>query len=158
METPRHERVEGIEPVISLGKRFWPLSTDERIAVGNLFADEALRRLATSLRSRRDDARLRLMDAAYWRKACSSLGRLRIAMLVAIGSGKAERHCLMDVKEAGAAAAPRSKAADIPRDNAELVVEGARNLSPFLGERMVAQRLCGERPCSSVSCCRKISS
>ena len=88
-----------------------------------------------------DDAPLRVMDAAYWRKGCSSLGRLRIAVLVAIDSGKAERHCLMDVKEAIAAAAPRSKIADMPRDNAERVVEGARNLSPFLGERMIAERL-----------------
>jgi uncharacterized protein (DUF2252 family) len=57
-----------------------------------------------------------VMDAAYWCKGCSSLGRLRLAVLVAVGSGKAERHCLMDVKEATAAAAPRSKTADMPHD------------------------------------------
>ena len=45
-----------------------------------------------------------MMDAAYWRKGCSSLGRLRVAVLVAIGKGKNERHCLMDVKEAITAA------------------------------------------------------
>ena len=74
-------------------------------------------------------------------EGCSSLGRLRLAVLVAIGTGKAERHCLMDVKEAVAAAAPRSKEATMPRDNAERVVTGARNLSPFLGGRMIASRL-----------------
>jgi uncharacterized protein (DUF2252 family) len=87
---------------------------------------------------------VRLMDAAYWCKGCSSLGRLRLAMLVAVGSGKAERHCLMDVKEATAAAAPRSKIADMPHDNAERVVTGARNLSPFLGGRMMSTRLLGK--------------
>ena len=136
------ERIEGVEPVIPLGPRFWPLTKEEREAVDALFADEASRRLVASLRSDGDDA-VRVLDAAYWRKGCSSLGRLRFAVLVATGSGKAERHCLMDVKEAVAAAAPRSKAADMPRDNAERVVAGARHLSPFLGGRMVAARLLG---------------
>ncbi len=138
------ERIEGIEPVIPLGKRFWPLSPQERSAVDALFADEPLRRLATALRSREDDAPVRVMDAAYWRKGCSSLGRLRLAVLIAIGSGKAERHCLMDVKEAIAAAAPRSAAAAMPRDNAERVVTGARSLSPFLGGRMLPAQLLGK--------------
>jgi uncharacterized protein (DUF2252 family) len=138
------ERIEGVEPVIPIGNRFWALSQDERLAVEALFADEELRRLATSLRSRPNDALVRVMDAAYWRKGCSSLGRLRLAVLVAVGNGKAERHCLMDVKEATAAAAPRNKTDEIPRDNAERVVTGARNLSPFLGARMMATRLLGK--------------
>ena len=135
------ERIEGVEPVIPLGKRFWPLTNDERKAICTLFGEEPIRRLATSLRSREDDANVRVMDAAYWRKGCSSLGRLRIAVLVAIGKGKAERHCLMDLKEAIAAAAPRSATSEMPRDNAERVVTGARHLSPFLGGRMVGTRL-----------------
>jgi hypothetical protein len=65
------ERIEGIDPVIPLGKRFWPLSPDERAAVEALFAEDALHRLATLLRSREDDAPVRVMDAAYWRKGCS---------------------------------------------------------------------------------------
>jgi len=112
-----------------------------RAAVDELFAEEGLRRLATSLRSREDDAPVRVMDAAYWRKGCSSLGRLRLAVLVAIGKGREERHCLMDVKEAIVAAAPRSTKAAMPRGNAECVVSGARNLSPFLGSRMVSTQL-----------------
>ena len=135
------ERIEGVEPVIPLGKRFWPLTQRERAAVEQLFDEETLRQLATSLRSRQDGAPVRVMDAAYWRKGCSSLGRLRVAVLVAVDKGKAERHCLMDVKEAIAPAAPRAKSAKMPRDNAERVVTGARSLSPFLGGRMIAARL-----------------
>ena len=138
------ERIEGVEPAIPLGRRFWPLTDDERDAVDLLFQEEALRVLATSLRSRPDGARIRVLDAAYWRKGCSSLGRLRLAVLIAIGKGKAERHCLMDVKEGIAAAAPRSAEAAMPRDNAERVVAGACALSPFLGSRMVATRLLGK--------------
>jgi uncharacterized protein (DUF2252 family) len=137
------ERIEGTEPVIPLGKRFWPLSRDERVAIETLFAEEAMRKLATSLRSRADDDEVRVMDAAYWRKGCSSLGRLRLAVLIAVGRGKSERHCLMDVKEAAAAAAPHSKTAQMPQDNAERVVTGARHLSPFLGGRMLAGQLLG---------------
>ena len=138
------ERIEGVEPVIPVGKRFWPLTAEERRAADGLFAEEALRRLATSLRSREEGAPVRVLDAAYWRKGCSSLGRLRMAVLLAVGNGRAERHCLMDVKEAITAAAPRSAKGEMPRDNAERVVTGARKLSPFLGSRMVAARVLGK--------------
>ncbi len=84
---------------------------------------------------------MRVLDAAYWRKGCSSLGLLRVAVLAAVGTGKSERHCLIDVKEAVAAAAPRSATAAMPRDNAARVVTGARALSPHLGSRMLAARL-----------------
>ncbi len=137
------ERIEGDSPVIPLGKRFWPLTKNERQAVDDLFAESEVSRLATLLRSRDDEAAVRVLDAAYWRKGCSSLGLLRIAVLVAIGTGKAERHCLMDLKEAVAAAAPHG-ASDMPRDNAQRVVAGARALSPFLGSRMIAARLLGK--------------
>ncbi len=138
------ERIDGVAPFIPLGQRFWPLTPEERNAVVELFASEDLKRLATALRNRENGSEIRVIDAAYWRKGCSSLGRLRLATLVAIGRGRSERHCLMDVKEAIAAAAPRSPDADMPRDNAERVVTGARNLSPFLGGRMVAGRLLGK--------------
>jgi uncharacterized protein (DUF2252 family) len=74
-------------------------------------------------------------------KGCSSLGRLRIAVLVAVGEGKAERNCLVDLKEATQAAAPRTALSEMPHDNAQRVVTGARNLSPFLGGRMLAASL-----------------
>ncbi len=138
------ERIEGVDPAIPIGKRFWPLTPQERSAVEALFAEPDLQQLATALRSRDDDAPVRLMDAAYWRKGCSSLGRLRVAALVAVGRGKAERHCLIDVKEAIAAAAPRSETATMPSDNAERVVTGARHMSPFLGGRMLSASLLGK--------------
>jgi uncharacterized protein (DUF2252 family) len=138
------ERIEGVDPVIPLGKRFWRLSDQERSAVEALFGQDDLHRLATALRSRADDAPVRVRDAAYWRKGCSSLGRLRLAVLVEIGKGKNERHCLMDVKEATAAAAPRDPAAPLPDDHGQRVVTGARNLSPFLGGRMVAAHVLGK--------------
>jgi uncharacterized protein (DUF2252 family) len=138
------ERIEGVEPVIPIGKRFWALTVAEREAVEALFAADDLRRLATSLRSRDDDAEVRVMDAAYWRKGCSSLGRLRVAVLVAIGKGKNERHCLMDVKEAVAATAPHGASTLSPDDNADRVVAGARALSPFLGSRMLSAQLLGK--------------
>ena len=73
-----------------------------------------------------------LVDAAYWMKGCSSLGRLRFAVLLGVrnGKGKGKRHqdfCLMDIKEASAAAAPRAKKIKMPKDDAIRVVEGARH-------------------------------
>ena len=137
------ERIEGTAPVIPHGKRFWPLEKAESAALRALFATDPVRQLATALRGRDGDAAIAMADAAYWRKGCSSLGRLRFAVLVAIGEGKRTRHCLMDVKEAVAAAAPRNAEAAMPRDNAVRVVEGARALSPHLGERMLPARLLG---------------
>lgn len=142
-----NEHIEDAKPTIPLGKRFWPLSATERRAVERLFDTERLRKLATSLRSRDDDAAVEVRDAAYWVKGCSSLGRLRLAVLLrVIGKqpGKASL-CLMDVKEAVQAAAPKGTPGHakvkMPRDNAERVVEGARHLSPYLGERMAAAHL-----------------
>jgi uncharacterized protein (DUF2252 family) len=47
-------------------------------------------KLATMLRSRDDDAPVKLLDAAYWMKGCSSLGRLRYAVILWIGSKEAK--------------------------------------------------------------------
>jgi len=135
------ERIEGVEPVIPLGKRFWPLMKDERKAIAGLFEQENTRKLVTALRSRNDDAPVRVMDSAYWRKGCSSLGGLRFAVLLAVDVGERECHCLIDIKEAVPAAAPRSQTGQMPADNAKRVVTGARHLSPYLGERMLAERL-----------------
>ncbi len=137
------ERIEGTEPSIPIGRRFWVLTPEERAAIEALFEAPELRNLATLLRGREDGAPVRVLDAAYWRKGCSSLGRQRYAVLVAVGTGKSERHCLMDIKEAIAAAAPRAPDAEMPRDNAARVVAGARALSPALGGRMRAARLLG---------------
>ncbi len=131
------ERLEGIAPVIPLGKRFWPLSKEEKHAITELFKTPEVHRLATMLRSRNDEAKVKVLDAAYWMKGCSSLGRLRYAVLLRI----ADQFCLMDVKEAVQAIAPRYPNIKMPRSNGERVVQGALHVAPFLGERMLSARL-----------------
>ena len=135
------ERLENVKPRIPLGSKFWPLAPSERKDVEKLFKTAALRRLAVSLRSRDDDAEVEVLDAAYWMKGCSSLGKLRMAVLCGVGKGKKRDLALMDIKEAVAAAAPRYGSGKMPKDNSERVVEGANRLSPLLGKRMVAAKL-----------------
>jgi uncharacterized protein (DUF2252 family) len=135
------ERIEDTSPQIPIGKNYWPLARSERKALQDLAASDPVRDLVTQLKSRPSDAVLDLVDAAYWVKGCSSLGLLRYALLVGVGEGKRREVCLLDVKEAVRAAAPRAPAAHMPRDNARRVVSGARALSPYLGERMRATRL-----------------
>ena len=136
-----NERLGDPKPTIPLGSRFWALSKSERSVVEVLFKTPSLRHLATSLRSRDDDAPV---DVAYWMKGCSSLGLLRLAVLLSIGSGKKRDLALMDVKEAVTAAAPRYAKEKMPKDQAERVLEGAMHLSPHLGKRMVAGKIEGK--------------
>jgi uncharacterized protein (DUF2252 family) len=131
------ERIVNTDPIIPLGKNFWPLSDTERNGIKELFRLPEMTALVTALKSRDNDAKVKVLDAAYWVKGCSSLGLLRYAVLVCV-NGK--EHCLIDMKEAVHAAAPRYPRVHMPRDNAKRVVEGARQLSPSLGERMTAQR------------------
>jgi len=140
------ERIVDTEPTLPIGKRFWPLAKGEQKALGALFREDDIAGLATCLRSRPDEGTVRLLDAAYWVKGCSSLGRLRYAVLLDVNGGTVEGDdlCLMDIKEGVTAAAPRVQGAQMPRDPAARVVEGARHLSPFLGERMRAARLLGK--------------
>jgi uncharacterized protein (DUF2252 family) len=135
------ERIEGVEPKIPLGKRFWALTNEEHAGIKSLFAKESTRKMLTRLKDRDDKDPVKLVDAAYWVKGCSSLGRLRFAALARIGTGNATTFCLVDLKEAVPASAPRNKRAKMPRDNAERVVTGAQALSPNLGERMLPARL-----------------
>ena len=135
------ERLEGVEPVIPLGKKFWALDAPEKTALDALFARDEVRAMVTKLRGRDAGDRVEMVDAAYWMKGCSSLGRLRFAVMMRIGEGDGVSECLIDVKEAVTAAAPRSKTTPMPRSNAVRVVTGARALSPSLGERMIDARL-----------------
>ncbi len=134
------ERIEDVKPTIPLGERFWALSKDEKTEIAKLFETEQARKLITSLKHRDDGAKIRVLDAAYWMKGCSSLGRLRYAVLLAVGPKKDKEYCLVDIKEAVRAAAPAAKNADMPKDFAKRVVTGACNLAPFLGERMLAAK------------------
>ena len=133
-----NERLENQKPTIPLGSKFWALSRSEKADIAELFQTPAMRHLATSLRSRDDDAAVEVLDAAYWMKGCSSLGLLRFAVLLGIGTGKKRDMALMDIKEAVTAAAPRYAGQKMPKDQAQRVVEGAMHLSPHLGKRMVA--------------------
>ena len=67
---------------------------------------------------------------------------MRYAVVVAIRGAKGrEEYGLIDVKEATTPAAPAARHAAMPKDQAERVVTGARALSPYLGERMIAATL-----------------
>ena len=137
------ERLRDVRPKIPLGKRFWPLLKNETNAIAELFTAPEPRRLVTLLKERRHDAEIKVLDAAYWVKGCSSLGRLRFAVLLGVEGGKSgtDNLCLVDIKEAAPALAPRAKNGRMPKDNGKRVVEGARHLSPALGDRMIASTL-----------------
>jgi uncharacterized protein (DUF2252 family) len=137
------ERIRDTKPTIPIGKKFFAISKQERRRIERLFESEALHKLVTKLKSRASACEVGIADAAFWMKGCSSLGLLRYAVLVKIGSGKSADYALMDIKGAVAASAPRYRNVRMPRSNAERVVEGARHLSPNLGERMVGAELGG---------------
>lgn len=136
------ERIRGPKPSIPLGRRFWDVTDEERAELEALASGADMQRLVTQLVHREDDATVELVDAKYWVKGCSSLGRLRYALLMRVSGGK--ELCLVDIKEALRAAAPRSASADMPRDNALRVKEGALHLAPNLGQRMMTARVQGK--------------
>ena len=131
------ERIEDVTPTIPLGRKFWALTEEERKSVDELFAGKDLHALLERMDGG-ENRRLKVVDAAYWMKGCSSLGLLRYAVLVRSGGKKDARHHLLDIKQAVQAAAPCSSTSEMPANDAERVVTGARALSPFLGERTVA--------------------
>lgn len=133
-------------PKLPLGKRFWKLNKQEKSEITQLFEKGSVSRLATLLSSRADDVPVEVVDAAYWVKGCSSLGRLRYAVLLGIGHRNSPdfQYGLVDIKEAVPAAAPSYPDSHMPTHHARRVVEGARHLSPHLGERMLATELLGQ--------------
>jgi uncharacterized protein (DUF2252 family) len=137
------ERISGTAPCIPLGKYFWPLSAEEKAGIIALFERKAISYLVTSLSRCDESTEVNVIDAAYWLKGCSSLGKLRYAVLLNVGSSTSNEKnlCLIDIKEASVAAAPRYATAKMPLEHGERVVEGARHLSPYLGERMAAAHL-----------------
>lgn len=134
------ERIVDTRPIIPLNKNFWRLSQEEKSGIAELFADQDVLSLVRTLKSRSNDAHVEVLDAAFWVKGCSSLGLLRYAVLLNVGDKKSSEHCLVDIKQAVKAVAPRYSHIKMPRDNAHRVISGARRLSPALGDRMVAQR------------------
>ena len=133
------ERIQDVKPEIPLGKRFWTLNEKERTGIDELFRNEAVVTKILEFKSRKAGTNIAVVDAAYWMKGCSSLGRLRYAILLAIGKKSDRSYCLIDLKEATYAAAPQAKMT--VHNDAERVVTGACNLSPNLGQRMLAVRL-----------------
>ncbi|MCZ2497957.1 DUF2252 domain-containing protein [Xylophilus sp. Kf1] len=139
------ERTRGRTVGIPLGKRFWPVSDKERAAIHGLFDEEVISALVARLKYRDSDAKVEVLDVAYWMKGCSSLGNLRYAVLLDVNGRAATGHdlCLIDVKEAVKAAAPRVQSEGQPRDNALRVLDGAQRMSPNLGGRMASAHVLG---------------
>jgi uncharacterized protein (DUF2252 family) len=137
-KTLANERIGDTKPVIPLGKRFWPPTKEEQTEIEALFAEPEIAQLATMVRSRSDKANVEVVDSAYWMKGCSSLGLLRFAVLVEVKDkrGKTDDLCLFDLKEGVDSVAPWAEGSQIPDNNAQRIVKGARHLSPYLGERM----------------------
>jgi uncharacterized protein (DUF2252 family) len=139
------ERIEDVSPQIPIGNRCWPITPDEMKEIARIFKLPEVCNLITSLKERDKCDAVEVVDAAYWMKGCSSLGRLRFAVLLGVGEKKenSEGFCLIDIKEAVPTAAPHSTLASMPRDHAKHVVEGARKLSPYLGQRMLPGHFSG---------------
>ncbi|WP_331313838.1 DUF2252 family protein [Methylobacterium mesophilicum] len=118
------ERLKGKAARLPRGRRFFDLDADEQDALTALIRDPEIRRLVLALGSAADDAEIRLLDAAYWIKGCSSLGRLRYAALVEVLGGDRPQLALLDVKEAVPHLAPAAAGIAVPPDHAARVVAG----------------------------------
>jgi uncharacterized protein (DUF2252 family) len=135
------------KPRLPLGDRFLELAPEERAAVDEFLDKERVRQLVTSLHSRDDDAEIRVLDAAYWVKGCSSLGLWRCAALIEV-LGRGQRkggYSLLDIKEAIDPFAPTTRAELIPAHAGERVVTGSQALSPSLGKRMLFGTVAGHQ-------------
>lgn len=139
------ERIRDVRPSIPLSEKFWELSEEERWNAGVFLDQPAIKSFILSLNRRTERARIELIDAAYWVKGCSSLGKLRLAALVHVSGERKEKLSLIDIKEAVPSFAPASPEAPMPEHFGERVVAGARALSPNLGDRMASGDLL-ERP------------
>ena len=157
-ENLAEERLEDTTPTIPLGKKFWPLTKDERREIDRIFATDEVRRLVTSLRCRKDDAPVQVLDAAYWVKGCSSLGRLRYAVLLGVGKNLSKKGalCLIDIKEAVRPGAPRAADTRMPRDNGVRVVLGPNSFHRDLAGESSQQDF-SIRPYSCANCSPKTS-
>lgn len=133
-----HRERLGDELKLRLGRRFWPLASEERAELDAFLDRERVRLLVTAPASRDDDAEIRVADAAFWVKGCSSLGLWRCAALIdVVGTKGRGGYSLLDIKQAISPLSPQARGATTPNHFGERVVQGARALSPALGERMV---------------------
>ncbi len=111
-------------PTIPLGKKFWQLSDDEKWLISTLLDSSDVKTLPFVLGKRFERAKIDLIDAAYWMKGCSSLGRLRSAALIHRSGELKDKLSLVDIKEASPAAAPAAAGAEVPADHTRRVVAG----------------------------------
>ena len=134
------ERIEDTTPTIPLGKRFWPLTDEEREEIATAVCQGGgppagdLAPLA-----RRRGSPLKCWMPLTGSRAAARWGYSAMRSCWPSAATKGEL-CLMDVKEAVPAVAPRSPKASMPPDHAERIVKGAWHLSPALGDRMIAAR------------------
>jgi uncharacterized protein (DUF2252 family) len=148
------ERLDDTQPAIPFGTRFWPVNGEERAEIEALFQKETMAQLATSLRGRPDTGSVTVLDAAYWVKGCSSLGRLRYAVLLDVDGGVVEGDdlCLIDIKEGVKAAAPRAHAI---RDAARAARNRARTVASGSEARNRAHRAGAGARSGALSCERR---
>lgn len=140
-----HRERLGKKPRFPLGARFLALDPTERAEIEKFLDRERVRQLVTSLECRRDDAEIRVLDAAYWVKGCGSLGLWRCAALVEIvgqGQGKGG-YSLLDIKEAVQSFAPATRPELVPEHAGARVTAGALALAPSLGKRMLWGNVAG---------------
>ena len=141
------ERLGGNRKRFKLGSRFWALAGDERDAIRQLVEQEPVRRLITRLEERDAAAPVRLVDAAFWVKGCSSLGLWRVAALVEFrdpgdnGKSGGTELALLDIKQAVEPSAPWAPGLDPSLAPGMRVLSGAQRLAPALGSRMLAGKL-----------------
>ncbi|MFT3692764.1 MAG: DUF2252 family protein [Kofleriaceae bacterium] len=138
------ERIGGRRSKFKLGPKFWPLSTEEAQAVGQLVGKEPIRELITRLEDRDAEMPVRLLDAAFWVKGCSSLGLWRVAALVEFhveGKKRDTELALLDIKQAVEPSAPWAAGSDPGLAPGLRVLSGARRLAPALGSRMLAGKI-----------------
>ena len=95
------------KPSIPHGARFWPPVPAGGRAIADALPPSAMGSLAEQLGIATSDETVTVADAAYWVKGCSSLGRPRYAVLLAIKDAKGSaRLAMLDIKDAPPAAAP----------------------------------------------------
>ncbi len=137
------DRTKGTTESIELGKRFWPITASERHGLESLVKTNEIHTLATQVAHRKSDDPVRFLDAAYWRKGCSSLGLPRYAILLDVGkrASKGRGLCLIDVKGVVPSVAPVLGHSDRRADGGARVAEGARQMTPSLGNRLIGARL-----------------
>ena len=89
------ERIEDVKPTIPLGPKFWKLALKESKELQHLFDGHHVHQLIQTITGNEKRKDVQLLDAAYWIKGCSSLGRLRYAVLVGIGAKKRHEYRLL---------------------------------------------------------------